>query len=110
MRFPNLENRKMLMKQLEKPLKNLFTYRIYDKKTSVSINEARYKVFLKKKEMPDPKILPPSQDALKMHITRADFQAIEWKNALSHLFFIYLSIYLKLTIIKKILYTKIHIK
>ena len=60
-----------------------FTCRIYNKKTSVSINEARYKVLRKKKEMPDLQILPPSQDALKMHITRSNVQTIEWKNALN---------------------------
>ena len=36
-----------------------FTCRIYSKKTSVSINEARYEVFRKKKAMPDPHMLPP---------------------------------------------------
>ena len=41
-------------------------------------------MFEKKKEMPDPQVLPLSQDALKVHITRANFQTMGWKNALSH--------------------------
>ena len=60
-----------------------FTYRIYGKKSSVLINEARYEVFRKKKAMADPHMLPSSQDALKTHIARANFQTMEWKNALS---------------------------
>ena len=53
-------------------------------KTFVSISKARYKVFQKKKEMPDPQVLPLSQDALKMHVTWANFRTMGWKNALSH--------------------------
>ena len=45
------------------------------------MNKARYEVFRKKKAMPDPYMLLPLQDALKMHTTRANFQIREWKNA-----------------------------
>ena len=60
-----------------------FTCRIYGEKAFVLINEARYEVFRKKKAMPDPHMLPPSQDALKMHIARTNYQTYEWKNSLS---------------------------
>ena len=33
--------------------------------------------------MPDPRMLAPSKDALKMHIAWANFQTMDWKNALS---------------------------
>ena len=64
------------------PLKNLPAESLV-KKTSVSITDARYKVFRKKKAMPEPHMLPPTQDALKMYIAQANFQTMKWKSALS---------------------------
>lgn len=58
-----------------------FTCRTYGKKTSVSMNKARYEVFRKKKAIPGSYMLLPSQDALKIHTARANFQIREWKNA-----------------------------
>ena len=65
--FSILAEQQDVNQKVEKALEE-FTCRIYDKKTSISINVARYEVFQKKKAFPDPQMLSPSQDALKMHI------------------------------------------
>ena len=59
------------------------TCRTMVKKTFVSINDARYNVFWKKKAMPDRYMLQPSQDVLKIHIALVNFQTMGWKNTLS---------------------------
>lgn len=58
-----------------------FTCRTDGKKTSVSMNKARYEVLQNKKAIPDPYMLLLSQDAVKMDIPTANFQIREWKNA-----------------------------
>ena len=55
---------------------------LYKCKETRSIDEARYKQFCWKKKLPDPHKLPPTSDALTLHLKRANYQAFEWKQAL----------------------------
>ena len=55
---------------------------LYNCKETRSIDEARYKQFCWKKKLPDPHKLPPTSDALTLHLKRASYQAFEWKQAL----------------------------
>ena len=47
------------------------------------VSEARYRLFTNKKKVPDPQKLPPSFDALILHLKRSNYQTKEWKNALN---------------------------
>ena len=59
-----------------------FTCMLYNCKETRSIDEARYKQFCWKKKLPDPHKLPPTSDALTLHLRRANYEAFEWKQAL----------------------------
>ena len=56
---------------------------LYGKKRDVSVNEARYKVFKesyeKKNIIPDMSLLPPCQETLKLHCSRACFVSKLWR-------------------------------
>ena len=56
---------------------------LYGKKRDVSVNEARYKVFKesyeKKNIIPDMSLLPPCQETLKLHCSRACFVSRLWR-------------------------------
>ena len=45
-----------------------------------SVNEARLKMFVKGKSSID--ALPPTQDALSLHVSRSNYQAFIWNTAL----------------------------
>ena len=51
---------------------------LYGMPNEESIDKVRFHLFLKKK---NPEALPPTSDALYLHIKRAHFQAIIWKKA-----------------------------
>ena len=57
---------------------------LYQVKLEIDINEARYKLFTKKKKPPPPQSLPPTKDALYLHIKRANYQCQLWKKALDY--------------------------
>ena len=48
------------------------------------IEEVRYKMFTSKKKIPDPQKLPPTLDALNLHLLRVNYQVFEWKRALNN--------------------------
>ena len=54
---------------------------LYGYKNDRRINECRYKAILKKK-LPKPEKVPPTQDSLKLHLMRCNYQIYEWRNAL----------------------------
>ena len=56
--------------------------RLYGYKKDGNINECRYKAILKKKKLPNPEKVPPTQDSLILHIMRCNYQIHEWRNAL----------------------------
>ena len=43
----------------------------------------RYKIFTNGKKLPDPQRLPPTADALLLHIKRSNYQSYEWKESLN---------------------------
>ena len=58
-----------------------FVCQLYSKGTGqTSINKARSSAFRKAKNKLD--TLPPTQDALRLHITRSNYQTLIWKKAL----------------------------
>lgn len=59
-----------------------YVCKLYGFKEEVSINEVRYKMFTSKKKIPDPQKLPPTLDALLLHLSRVNYQVYEWKRAL----------------------------
>lgn len=56
--------------------------RLYGYKKDGSINECRYKAILRKKKLPKPEKVPPTQDSLRLHFMRCNYQIQEWRNAL----------------------------
>ena len=59
-----------------------FARMLYNCKETRSIDEACNKRFCWIKKLPDPHKLPPTSDALTLHLKRANYQAFEWKQAL----------------------------
>ena len=59
---------------------------LYGAKDSSDINELRYTMFTSGKKLPDPQRLPPTADALKLHLKRYNYQVLEWKKALDRNF------------------------
>ena len=59
-----------------------FVCKLYGAKQDVEINEARYRLFSKVRNIPAPHKLPPTRDALYLHFDRVNYQCHEWKNAL----------------------------
>ena len=57
---------------------------LYQVKLEIYVNEARYKLFRKKKKPPPSKSLPPTKDALYLLKERANYQYQWWKKALDH--------------------------
>ena len=55
-----------------------FTCRVYNVADAESCNEARATLFSRGRL---PEALPPTSDALQLHIRRAHFQAMIWKQA-----------------------------
>ena len=62
-------------------LEELFC-RLYGFKNQVNINHCRYEAITRKKKMPDPEKIPPTRDALRLHIIRCNYQVYEWKKAI----------------------------
>ena len=64
----------------ESDYKNIekFFCTLYGMPKETSINDVRYGLFLKKK---NPEALPPTSDALYLHIKRAHYQSLIWKLA-----------------------------
>ena len=60
-----------------------FVCRLYGIKSIERVNESRYELFRHHKSVPEPHRLPPTQDALLLHLKRSNYQTYEWKNALS---------------------------
>ena len=58
----------------------LFVCRLYGQQNCTSINEARYKIFCVK--APACQNLPPTADALSLHVKRTNYQVYIWKHAL----------------------------
>ena len=56
--------------------------RLYGFKTQTSINNCRYEILIKKKKMPDPERIPPTSDALRVHIIPCNYQVREWKKSI----------------------------
>ena len=56
--------------------------RLYGLSKVNKVNDARYHLFTDKKKMPDPQKLPPSCNSLKLHLKRANYQTVKWKNSL----------------------------
>ena len=56
-----------------------FVCELYGQGTG-DINEARYQIF--KKGVSTPELLPPTRDALRLHMDRANKVVFEWKAAL----------------------------
>ena len=52
-------------------------------KAGHNVNTIRYNIFSKSSN-PQSHYLPPTQDALKKHIMRANYQTAIWRNAFSH--------------------------
>ena len=52
---------------------------IYDEPNTLRVNEVRYKKLSKGAEAHE---LPPTQDALRLHVLRANYQCYIWKNTL----------------------------
>ena len=71
-----------MSEQTEKLLEE-YVCRLYGNSTVDDINEVRYRKFLANR-VPDPRKLPPTQDALYLHIKRANYQSFEWKRALCY--------------------------
>ena len=57
--------------------------RLYGNSTVDDINEVRYRRFSANR-VPDPRKLPRTQDALYLHIKRANYQSFVWKRALCY--------------------------
>ena len=57
-----------------------FLCRLYGKPKLTSINEVRYELF--KFQLQSSPSLPPTQDALRHHVQRSNFQAAVWRRAL----------------------------
>ena len=55
--------------------------KLYGDPTSCSVNETRYQLFCKKKNIQSHQ-LPPTKAALSKHLQRANYQAYIWKHAL----------------------------
>ena len=73
------------LSQTTKDVLEEFVCCLYGMEKETSINEARYQIFSKSKSIPDPERLPPTRDALMLHLDRVNFQAFEWKHALENL-------------------------
>ena len=56
--------------------------KLYGVKNETDINRARYKLFTNRTKLPEPQKLPPTKDALILHLKRVNFQTREWKSAL----------------------------
>ena len=82
MRFPYLANSRMLMKQLEKLLKNLPAESIV-KRLPFQSTKQDTRFSKRRNQCQTHTCFHHLQDVLKMHIARANFQTMEWKNALS---------------------------
>ena len=54
---------------------------LYQVKLEIDVNEARYKLFTKKKEPPPPQSLPATKDHLYLHIARTNYQCQVLKKA-----------------------------
>ena len=52
---------------------------LYQVKLEIDVNKARYKLFTKKRKPPPPQSLPPTKDALYLHIERANYHCQLWK-------------------------------
>ena len=57
--------------------------RLYGIKNETKVNSARFKTFIEKKKIPEPHNLPPTEDALRLHLMRVNYQVAEWKGALN---------------------------
>ena len=57
-----------------------FTCLLYQSKTHISVNDLRYDMFCAKASQSSQ--LPPTQDALRKHVQRANYQAAVWLHAL----------------------------
>ena len=59
---------------------------LYGFKGQDDVAEVRYKIFTNGKKLPDPNRLPPTHDALILHLKRVNYQVLEWKRALDNQF------------------------
>ena len=59
-----------------------YVCKLYGVKNETDINRARYKLFTNRTKLPEPQKLPPTKDALILHLKRVNFQTPEWKSAL----------------------------
>ena len=57
-----------------------FVCHLYGLPTCTSVNEARYELFRMK--CPEAQQMLPTQDALRQHVLRSNYQCFAWKNAL----------------------------
>ena len=57
-----------------------FVCQLYGSKTHTNVNDLRYHLFASKAAQGDQ--LPPTRDALKLHIQRANYQAAIWRRSL----------------------------
>ena len=55
--------------------------RLHGFKSQTSISNCRYETLIRKK-MPDPERIPPTSDALRLHIMRCNYQIREWKKSI----------------------------
>lgn len=59
-----------------------FTCKIYSKKLAASgVNDLRYKLWVQNPSI-DSMLLPPTLDALRHHVYRANYQTLVWRNAM----------------------------
>ena len=60
-----------------------FVCKLYGAKQEHNIDKVRLMKLTESKKLPEPQRLPPTKDALKLHLMRCNYQVSEWKQALN---------------------------